>query len=115
MKNDKILSVIFLILMIFSSSGYSSPDDYNVTPSRLAAESGAQVNEDSEIDLHEFRRTSNIRVYGGGKPRCVTSKHPIFQLLFRALNLVRGHALLTKILSANSSVKLFIDLGALLV
>ena len=115
MKIQKILSVVFILMVLLSSTGYTSPNDFMVEPDQPPTELGSHISEDSDVDLLEFRQVVGVSVAGGVAFDHPDSFYEASELLFTSVNIVQVNSFLQRRLSQNRTIKIFIDLGVLVI
>jgi hypothetical protein len=113
-KVQKILSVVFILMVLLSSTGYTSPNDFMVEPDQSPTELGSHISEDSDVDLLEFRQVISLHV--SQSTRVANNLfHEANQLVFGSVRSVQANSFLRKRLSEKPTVKIFIDHGILLI
>lgn len=95
-------------MVLLSSTGYSSPNDFMVQPDDLPTEMGYDFSEDSEVDLHEFRQVVSLSASNS----IVSNEFPVYhisQAIFSTVSFVQAHSFLQIISCSKPSPKLFLD------
>ena len=106
MKIQRILSVVFILMVLLSSTGYTSPNDFMVEPDQPPTELGSYISEDSDVDLLEFRQVIGVSVASG-----VAFTHPetffeASKLLFTSVSSVQVNSFLQRYLSQKPTIKI---------
>ncbi|MEJ0054874.1 MAG: hypothetical protein WDN75_04010 [Bacteroidota bacterium] len=115
MKVQKALSVVFILMVLLSSTGYTSPNDFMVEPDEPPTELGYHISEDSDVDLLEFRQVVGVSVASNVAIVHSGSFFEASQLVFTSVSFVQVTSFLQKYLSGKPAIKLFIDLGVLVI
>lgn len=111
MKINRILSAGFILLFL-SSTGYFSQSDFI---DQTQTEAGAQLTEDSEDAVREFRETIKINVSGASNTRPSNSYYDASQLTFMGIHDAQFASYFQRRLTARPAQKLFINFGVLII
>ena len=110
MKINRILSAGFILLFL-SSTGYFSQFDFI---DQTQTETEAQLTEDSENAVREFRETIKVNVSGTINTRPSNLVHAASQLIFKGRHHAQFFSYFQKQLTSNPAQKLFINFGSLI-
>jgi hypothetical protein len=114
-KIQRILSVVFILMVLLSSTGYTSPNDFMVEPDQPPTELGSCISEDSDVDLLEFRRVVGVSIGGSIAFDHPSACYETSKLLFTSVSIVQVNSFLHRRASQNRTIKIFISLGMLVI
>ena len=82
MKIKRIFSAGFILMVLLSSTGYGSQNDFTVNPLRGQVPTGTVLIEHSENSLPEFRQTIKVSLSAITKTRSFSELHDAIQRAF---------------------------------
>gem|GEM_PF-3546211 len=109
MKINRILSAGFILLFLSSTGYFSQPDFID----QIQTETGAQLTEDSENAVREFRETIKINVSGASNTRPSNACYDVCQLIFMGIHDAQFASYFQRRLTTKPPQKLFINFGSL--